>query len=49
MTMLSPRFSEASHAAKVFIFLAASLLKVKKLQLLPRRRVVTVARRMAVC
>ena len=25
-------FSEASHAAKMFVFLAASLLKVKKLQ-----------------
>ena len=31
------RFSEASHAPKTFFFLAASLLKVKKLQLRPGR------------
>ena len=32
MAMLPPHFSEASHAARTFVFLVASLLKAKKLQ-----------------
>ena len=37
---LPPRFSEASHTAKTFFFLAASLLKVKELQPSPSKLVV---------
>ena len=39
MPQLPPRFSEASHAAKTFLLLAASLLKVKKLQASPGKLV----------
>ena len=36
---LPPRFSEASHTAKTFFFLAVSMLKVKELQLSPSKLV----------
>ena len=37
---LPPRFNEASHAAKTFFFLTASVLKVKKFQSFPGKLVV---------
>ena len=40
MPQLPPHFSKASHAAKTFFFLAASLLKVKELQPFPSKLVV---------
>ena len=39
MPQLSSRFSEPSHTAKTFFFLAVSLLKVKELQPSPRKLV----------
>ena len=39
-SQLLSHFSEASHSHKTFFFLAASLLKVKMLQLSPRKLVV---------
>ena len=40
MPQIPPRFSESSHAAKMFFFLAVSLLKVKELQPSPSKLVV---------
>ena len=40
MTKLPHCFNEASHAARTFVFLAASLLKVKNLQTFPVKLVV---------
>ena len=40
MPQLPPHFNEACNAAKTFVFLAASLLKVKKLQPFPGKLVV---------
>ena len=41
MPQLPARFSEASHAAKTFFFLAVLLLKVKQLQPFPSKVVVS--------